>query len=66
MVFEANYEVREIEAPFGYKLNSTVFNIQTSIAKDNIVTVKDEPITRDIKVSKTWVGNTGTQTVMHL
>lgn len=66
MVFEANYEVKEIEAPFGYKLNSTVFTIQTSIAKDNIVTVKDEPITRDIKVSKTWVGNTGTQAVMHL
>lgn len=66
VVFEANYEVREIEAPFGYKLNNTVYTIQTSVSKDNIVTVKDEPITRDIKVSKTWVGNTGTQAVMHL
>lgn len=66
VVFEANYEVKEIEAPFGYKLNNTVYTIQTSISKDNIVTVKDEPITRDIKVSKTWVGNTGTQAVMHL
>lgn len=66
VVFEANYEVKEIEAPFGYKLNNTVYTIQTSVSKDNIVTVKDEPITRDIKVSKTWVGNTGTQAVMHL
>lgn len=66
VVFEANYEVREIEAPFGYKLNNTVYTIQTSVSQDNIVTVKDEPITRDIKVSKTWVGNTGTQAVMHL
>lgn len=66
VVFEANYEVKEIEAPFGYKLNTTVQTIQTSVSKDNIVTVKDEPITRDIKVSKTWVGNTGTQAVMHL
>ena len=66
VVFEANYEVREIEAPFGYKLNNTVYTIQTSVSKDNIVTVKDEPITRDVKVSKTWVGNTGTQAVMHL
>ena len=66
VVFEANYEVREIEAPFGYKLNTTVQTIQTSVSKDNIVTVKDEPITRDVKVSKTWVGNTGTQAVMHL
>ena len=66
VVFEANYEVKEIEAPFGYKLNNTVYTIQTSVSKDNIVTVKDQPITRDIKVSKTWVGNTGTQAVMHL
>lgn len=66
VVFEANYEVKEIEAPFGYKLNNTVYTIQTSVSKDNIVTVKDEPITRDIKVSKTWVGNTGTQAIMHL
>ena len=66
VVFEANYEVKEIEAPFGYKLNNTVYTIQTSVSKDNIVTVKDEPITRDIKVSKTWVGNTGAQAVMHL
>lgn len=66
VVFEANYEVREIEAPFGYKLNNTTYTIQTSVSKDNIVTVKDEPITRDIKVNKTWVGNTGTQAVMHL
>lgn len=66
VVFEANYEVREIGAPFGYKLNNTVYTIQTSVSQDNIVTVKDEPITRDIKVSKTWVGNTGTQAVMHL
>ena len=66
VVFEANYEVKEIEAPFGYKLNNTVYTIQTSVSKDNIVTVKDEPITRDIKVSKTWIGNTGTQAVMHL
>jgi surface repeat SSSPR-51 protein len=66
VVFEANYEVKEIEAPFGYKLNNTVYTIQTSVSQDNIVTVKDEPITRDIKVSKTWVGNTGTQAVMHL
>ena len=66
VVFEANYEVKEIEAPFGYKLNTTVQTIQTSVSKDNIVTVKDEPITRDIKVSKTWVGNTGTQAVVHL
>lgn len=66
IVFKANYEVKEIEAPFGYKLNNTVYTIQTSVSKDNIVTVKDEPITRDIKVSKTWVGNTGTQAVMHL
>ena len=66
VVFEANYEVKEIEAPLGYKLNSTVYTIQTSVSKDNIVTVKDEPITRDVKVSKTWVGNTGTQAVMHL
>jgi collagen-binding protein A len=66
VVFEANYEVKEIEAPFGYKLNNTVYTIQTSVSKDNIVTVKDEPITRYIKVSKTWVGNTGTQAVMHL
>lgn len=66
VVFEANYEVKEIEAPFGYKLNNSVYTIQTSVSKDNIVTVKDEPITRDIKVSKTWVGNTGTQAVMHL
>lgn len=66
VVFEANYEVKEVEAPFGYKLNNTVYTIQTSVSKDNIVTVKDEPITRDIKVSKTWVGNTGTQAVMHL
>lgn len=66
VVFEANYEVKEIEAPFGYKLNTTVQTIQTSVSKDNIVTVKDEPITRDIKVSKTWVGNTGTQAIMHL
>lgn len=66
VVFEANYEVKEIEAPFGYKLNNTVYTIQTSVSKDNIVTVKDEPTTRDIKVSKTWVGNTGTQAVMHL
>ena len=66
VVFEANYEVREIEAPFGYKLNNTVYTIQTSVSKDNIVTVKDEPVTRDIKVNKTWVGNTGTQAVMHL
>lgn len=66
VVFEANYEVKEIEAPFGYKLNNTIYTIQTSVSKDNIVTVKDEPITRDINVSKTWVGNTGTQAVMHL
>ena len=66
VVFEANYEVKEVEAPFGYKLNNTVYTIQTSVSKDNIVTVKDEPITRDIKVLKTWVGNTGTQAVMHL
>ena len=66
VVFEANYEVKEVEAPFGYKLNNTVYTIQTSVSKDNIVTVKDEPITRDVKVSKTWVGNTGTQAVMHL
>ena len=66
VVFEANYEVKEIEAPFGYKLNNTVYTIQTSVSTDNIVTVKDEPITRDVKVSKTWVGNTGTQAVMHL
>jgi len=66
VVFEANYEVKETEAPFGYKLNNTVYTIQTSVSKDNIVTVKDEPITRDVKVSKTWVGNTGTQAVMHL
>lgn len=66
VVFEANYEVKEIEAPFGYKLNNTVYTIQTSVSQDNIVTVKDEPITRDIKVSKTWVGNTGTQAIMHL
>lgn len=66
VVFEANYEVKEIEAPFGYKLNNTVYTIQTSVSKDNIVTVKDEPITRDIRVTKTWVGNTGTQAVMHL
>lgn len=66
VVFEANYEVKEIEAPFGYKLNNTVYTIQTSVSKDNIVTVKDEPITRDVKVSKTWVGNTGAQAVMHL
>ena len=44
VVFEANYEVKEIEAPFGYKLNNTVYTIQTSVSKDNIVTVKDEPI----------------------
>lgn len=66
VVFEANYEVKEIDAPFGYKVNNTVFKISTKITDDNIVTVKDEPITRDIKVSKTWVGNTGTQAVMHL
>ena len=66
VVFEANYEVKEIEAPFGYKLNNTVYTIQTSVSKDNIVTVKDEPIARDIRVTKTWVGNTGTQAVMHL
>ena len=66
IVFEANYEVKEIEAPFGYKVNNTVYTIQTSVSTENIVTVKDEPITRDIKVSKTWVGNTGTQAVMHL
>lgn len=66
VVFEANYEVREIEAPFGYKLNNTVYTIQTSVSQENVVTVKDEPITRDVKVSKTWVGNTGTQAVMHL
>ena len=66
VVFEANYEVKEIEAPFGYKVNDTVFKISTKITDDNIVIVKDEPITRDIKVSKTWVGNTGTQAVMHL
>lgn len=66
VVFEANYEVKEIEAPFGYKLNNTVYTIQTSVSQDNIVTVKDEPITRDIKVSKTWVGNIGAQAVMHL
>lgn len=66
VVFEANYEVKEIEAPFGYKLNNTVYTIQTSVSQDNIVTVKDEPITRDVKVSKTWVGNIGTQAVMHL
>lgn len=66
VVFEANYEVKEIEAPFGYKLNNTVYTIQTSVSQDNIVTVKDEPITRDIRVTKTWVGNTGTQAVMHL
>ena len=66
VVFEANYEVKEIDAPFGYKVNDTVFKISTKITDDNIVTIKDEPITRDIKVSKTWVGNTGTQAVMHL
>lgn len=66
VVFEANYEVKEIDAPFGYKVNDTVFKISTKITDDNIVTVKDEPITRDIKVSKTWVGNTGTQAAMHL
>ena len=66
VVFEANYEVREIEAPFGYKVDNTVYTIQTSVSKDNIVTVKDQPITRDVKVNKTWVGNTGTQAVMHL
>lgn len=66
VVFEANYEVKEIEAPFGYKLNNTVYTIQTSVSQENVVTVKDEPITRDVKVSKTWVGNTGTQAVMHL
>lgn len=66
VVFEANYEVREIGAPFGYKLNNTVYTIQTSVSQENVVAVKDEPITRDVKVSKTWVGNTGTQAVMHL
>ena len=66
VVFEANYEVREIEAPFGYKVDNTVHTIQTSVSTENVVTVKDQPITRDIKVSKTWVGNTGTQAVMHL
>lgn len=66
VVFEANYEVREIEAPFGYKIDNTVYTIQTSVSRDNIVTVKDQPITRDVKVNKTWVGNTGTQAVMHL
>ena len=66
VVFEANYEVREIEAPFGYKVDNTVYTIQTSVSEENVVTVKDQPITRDIKVSKTWVGNTGTQAVMHL
>lgn len=66
VVFEASYEVREIEAPFGYKIDNTVYTIQTSVSKDNVVTVKDQPITRDIKVNKTWVGNTGTQAVMHL
>lgn len=66
VVFEANYKVREIEAPFGYKVDNTVHTIQTSVSTENVVTVKDQPITRDIKVSKTWVGNTGTQAVMHL
>lgn len=66
VVFEANYEVREIEAPFGYKVDNTVHTIQTSVSTENVITVKDQPITRDIKVSKTWVGNTGTQAVMHL
>ena len=66
VVFEANYEVREIEAPFGYKVDNTVHTIQTSVSTENVVTVKDQPVTRDIKVSKTWVGNTGTQAVMHL
>ena len=66
VIFEANYEVREIEAPFGYKVDNTVHTIQTSVSTENVVTVKDQPITRDIKVSKTWVGNTGTQAVMHL
>lgn len=66
VVFEANYEVREIEAPFGYKVDNTVYTIQTSVSEENVITVKDQPITRDIKVSKTWVGNTGTQAVMHL
>ena len=66
VVFEANYEVKEIEAPFGYKVDNTVHTIQTSVSTENVVTVKDQPITRDIKVSKTWVGNTGTQAVMHL
>ena len=66
VVFEANYEVREIEAPFGYKVDNTVHTIQTSVSTENVVTVKDQPITRDIKVNKTWVGNTGTQAVMHL
>lgn len=66
VVFEANYEVREIEAPFGYKVDNTVHTIQTSVSTENVVTVKDQPITRGIKVSKTWVGNTGTQAVMHL
>lgn len=66
VVFEANYEVREIEAPFGYKVDNTVHTIQTSVSTENVVTVKDQPITRDIKVSKTWIGNTGTQAVMHL
>lgn len=66
VVFEANYEVREIEAPFGYKVDNTVHTIQTSVSTENVVTVKDQPITRDVKVNKTWVGNTGTQAVMHL
>ena len=45
---------------------NTVHTIQTSVSTENVVTVKDQPITRGIKVSKTWVGNTGTQAVMHL
>lgn len=49
VVFEANYEVREIEAPFGYKVDNTVHTIQTSVSTENVVTVKDQPITEVFK-----------------
>lgn len=50
------YEVKEITPPAGYILNATPQTVTVKSDQPVQVTFKNDPIKRDIKVTKKWVG----------
>ncbi|SUO81043.1 Cna B-type domain-containing protein [Streptococcus equinus] len=56
---QGTYTVKEVTAPTGYELNEDTFTLEVTPTGGALLTVKDTPIKRSIKVDKKWIGKEG-------